>query len=58
MNVSSNTLHRGSQPMELGDQYWSVRDAIIQAELLIMRTLKFEVTPDHPHRVKFIFNIY
>lgn len=50
MNVSSNTLHRGSQPLELGDQYWSIRDAIIQAELLIMRTLKFEVTPDHPHR--------
>lgn len=53
MNVSSNTLHRGSQPLELGDQYWSIRDAIIQAELLIMRTLKFQVVFVHPHKVKF-----
>lgn len=52
MNVAHNTLHRGSQPLELGDQYWSMRDAIVQAELLIMRMLKFQVTPEHPHRVK------
>ena len=51
MNVAYNTLHRGSQPLELGDQYWSMRDAIVQAELLIMRMLKFQVTPEHPHRV-------
>lgn len=52
MNVSYNTLHRGSQPLDLGDQYWSMRDAIVQAELLIMRMLKFQVTPIHPHKVK------
>lgn len=51
MNVSYSTLHRGSQPLELGDQYWSMRDAIVQAELLIMRMLKFQVTPIHPHKV-------
>lgn len=51
MNVSYSTLHRGSQPLELGDQYWSMRDAIVQAELLIMRMLKFQVTPVHPHKV-------
>lgn len=51
MNVSYNTLHRGSQPLDLGDQYWSMRDAIVQAELLIMRMLKFQVTPVHPHKV-------
>ncbi|EFN73689.1 Cyclin-related protein FAM58A [Camponotus floridanus] len=50
MNVSYNTLHRGSQPLDLGDQYWSMRDAIVQAELLIMRMLKFQVTPVHPHK--------
>lgn len=52
MNVSYNTLHRGSQPLDLGDQYWSMRDAIVQAELLIMRMLKFQVTPVHPHKVQ------
>jgi hypothetical protein len=51
MNVSYNTLHRGSQPLDLGDQYWSMRDAIVQAELLIMRMLKFQVTPVHAHKV-------
>ncbi|XP_076674604.1 cyclin Q isoform X2 [Andrena cerasifolii] len=50
MNVSYSTLHRGSQPLELGDQYWSMRDAIVQAELLIMRMLKFQVIPVHPHK--------
>ncbi|XP_043273128.1 cyclin-Q isoform X1 [Venturia canescens] len=50
MNVATNTLQRGSQPLELGDQYWSIRDGIVQAELLIMRMLKFQVTPIHPHK--------
>ncbi|KAJ8670660.1 hypothetical protein QAD02_001919 [Eretmocerus hayati] len=50
MNVSYNTLHRGSAPLELGEQYWSMRDAIVQAELLVMRMLKFEVVSEHPHK--------
>ncbi|XP_058798511.1 cyclin-Q isoform X2 [Phymastichus coffea] len=50
MNVSYSTLHRGSPPLELGDQYWFMRDAIVQAELLIMRMLKFHVMPEHPHK--------
>lgn len=58
MNVSYSTLHRGSQPLELGDQYWSMRDAIVQAELLIMRMLKFQVTPIHPHKVNINHILY
>lgn len=54
MNVAYNTIHRGSQPLELGDQYWSMRDAIVQAELLIMRMLKFNATLIHPHRVNLL----
>nr|CAD7589659.1 unnamed protein product [Timema genevievae] len=50
INVTHNTLHRGSAPLELGDEYWNMRDAIVQAELLIMRMLKFEVTITHPHK--------
>lgn len=52
MNVSYDTLHRGSQPLDLGDQYWNMRDAIVQAELLIMRMLKFQGKIVHPHRVR------
>ncbi|XP_063242253.1 cyclin-Q isoform X2 [Bacillus rossius redtenbacheri] len=53
INVTHNTLHRGSAPLELGDEYWNMRDAIVQAELLVMRMLKFEVTITHPHKYMF-----
>lgn len=45
--------------MELGDEYWSMRDAIVQAELLIARTLKFDLNIEHPHKVsaKFLINL-
>ncbi|CAH0551064.1 unnamed protein product [Brassicogethes aeneus] len=50
INVAHNTLHRGSSPLEIGEEYWNMRDAIVQAELLIMRVLKFEVSISHPHK--------
>lgn len=50
INVTHNTLHRGSSPLEISDEYWNMRDAIVQAELLIMRVLKFEVSITHPHK--------
>lgn len=51
INVTHNTLNRGTPPLELGDEYWSIRDAIVQAELLIARTLKFDLNIEHPHKV-------
>ncbi|XP_054278447.1 cyclin-Q [Macrosteles quadrilineatus] len=50
INVSRNTLHRNSVPLDLGDEYWNMRDSIVQGELLVMRMLKFEVTIIHPHK--------
>jgi len=50
INVSYNTLHRNNEILKIGDEYWNMRDAIVQAELLIMRVLKFEVTIVHPHK--------
>ncbi|XP_017767793.1 PREDICTED: cyclin-related protein FAM58A [Nicrophorus vespilloides] len=50
INVSYSTLHRSNGPLEIGDEFWNMRDAIVQAELLIMRILKFEVTITHPHK--------
>lgn len=52
INVSRNTLHRNTLPLDLKEEYWSMRDAIVQGELLVMRMLKFEVTITHPHKVK------
>ena len=50
INVAHNTLHRSNEPLEIGDEYWNMRDGIMQAELLIMRILKFEVSIVHPHK--------
>ncbi|XP_055627564.1 cyclin-Q [Toxorhynchites rutilus septentrionalis] len=50
INVAHNTINRGSQPLELGDEYWSMRDTIVQAELFITRVLKFELSTVHPHK--------
>lgn len=40
----------GDPPLELNDDYWAIRDAISQAELLITRMLKFDMTFVHPHK--------
>ncbi|KAL5285208.1 FAM58A family protein [Megaselia abdita] len=50
INVTHNTLHRDSPPLELGDEYWSIRDAIVQAELLITRMLKYDLSIELPHK--------
>jgi len=50
INVAHNTLNRGANPLELGDEYWAMRDGIVQAELLITRMLKFDMNVEHPHK--------
>uniref|UniRef100_A0A1L8DWS9 Cyclin-Q n=1 Tax=Nyssomyia neivai TaxID=330878 RepID=A0A1L8DWS9_9DIPT len=50
INVTHKTLNRGSAPLELDDEYWTLRDAIVQAELLITRMLKFDLSTVHPHK--------
>lgn len=41
----------GVNPLDLGDEYWAMRDGIVQAELLITRMLKFDMNVEHPHKV-------
>jgi len=50
INVAHNILNRGANPLELGDEYWAMRDGIVQAELLITRMLKFDMNVEHPHK--------
>ncbi|KAH9384608.1 hypothetical protein HPB48_026616 [Haemaphysalis longicornis] len=40
-----------SDPLPLAEEYWCLRDAIVQCELLMLRVLQFKVSVDHPHRV-------
>lgn len=57
INVAHNTMNRNSSPLELGDEYWAMRDAIVQAELLITRMLNFDLSVVHPHKVKSFYKI-
>lgn len=50
INVSYNTLYRTSSPLELSDHYWAMRDAILQAELLIMRMIQFQLSFPDPYK--------
>uniref|UniRef100_A0A182KA64 Cyclin-Q n=1 Tax=Anopheles christyi TaxID=43041 RepID=A0A182KA64_9DIPT len=50
INVAHNTINRGAPPLEPCDEYWSMWDTIVQAELFIARVLKFDMTIVHPHK--------
>lgn len=51
INVAYCTLNRDSAPLDLNDEYWAMRDAIVQAELLITRTLSFDLNIELAHKV-------
>ncbi|XP_063699710.1 cyclin-Q [Culicoides brevitarsis] len=50
INVAYGTMNRNSAPLELNDEYWTMRDSIVQAELLITRILKFDLSTVHSHK--------
>jgi len=50
INIVCSVLHRSLEPLPLGDQYWNTRDAIVQAELLVLRMCQFGVKFPHPHK--------
>ena len=50
INVVQSVLHRSLEPLPLGDQYWNTRDAIVQAELFLLRVCQFSVRFSHPHK--------
>merc|ERR1719481_792470 len=50
INVVHSVLHKTLDPLPLGDQYWNMRDAIVQAELLVLRMCQFGVKFPHPHK--------
>lgn len=51
VSVVHCTLNRTIEPPEKDKEFWLIRDGIVQAELLITRMLKFDMTnPTHPHK--------
>lgn len=50
INIVHSVLHRTLEPLPLGDQYWNIRDAMVQSELLLLRMCQFGVKFPHPHK--------
>ncbi|XP_065291064.1 cyclin-Q [Dermacentor albipictus] len=50
VNVFHKSAYPKSEPLPLAEEYWCLRDAIVQCELLMLRVLQFKVSVDHPHR--------
>jgi len=50
INIVYSTLHRTLEPLALGDEYWNIRDAIVQTELFVLRMVGFQARFQHPHK--------
>lgn len=50
INVSHRYFHSGTAPLECDQQFWDLRDSVVQCELLILRQLNFQVSFEHPHK--------
>jgi hypothetical protein len=51
MNVVHTTLKGGdAEPLGLEDEYYNLREAITQAELLLLRMVSFRIKFSHPHK--------
>ena len=50
INVTQTTLKKMNEPLDLGDEYYAIREAIVQAELLLLRMINFKVQGEHPHK--------
>ena len=50
INVTQTTLKKNNEPLDLNDEYYAIREAIVQAELLLLRMINFKVQVEHPHK--------
>lgn len=50
INVIHSTLHRNDELLELDSQYYATREAIVQAELFLLRMVNFQTRFTHPHK--------
>jgi len=50
INVVHATLQRTNEPLSLDNEYWNIRDALVQTELFVLRMVGFQVRFAHPHK--------
>ncbi|XP_072288458.1 cyclin-Q [Eucyclogobius newberryi] len=51
INVGHRFFRGGSSPLECDQDFWDLRDSVVQCELLILRQLDFHVSFEHPHKL-------
>ena len=49
MYALDRNIHRDAPPLEVGEQYWQFREAIVRCELFVIRMLGFNLRADLPH---------
>ncbi|XP_074639503.1 cyclin-Q-like isoform X2 [Acropora palmata] len=52
INVSFRLLHKDKAPLDVGFLYWELRDSLVSCELMMLRSLQFDVTFNNPHKEK------
>ena len=57
INVAFRTKHPDLNPLEINEQYWSLRNSVIQTELLLVRVLSFKLEFEHPHKASGQINL-
>lgn len=50
INVSFRLLHKDKAPLDVGFLYWELRDSLVSCELMMLRSLQFDVTFNNPHK--------
>ncbi|XP_065059785.1 cyclin-Q-like isoform X2 [Rhopilema esculentum] len=50
VNVCYRILHIHDPPLEIGEQYWCLRDSILSCEQFVLRVFQFRVSFDSPHK--------
>lgn len=50
INVCHRSLHQNTF-LDVGTEYWELRDSLVNCELFVLRVLAFKVALDNPHKV-------
>ncbi|UYV66684.1 FAM58A [Cordylochernes scorpioides] len=52
INIYHKMIFPEVDPLPLGDEYWDLRDSLVNCELFLMRMLAFKITVDDPQKVR------
>ncbi|KAL7071333.1 hypothetical protein ACQ4LE_009247 [Meloidogyne hapla] len=50
MNISYSILHPDAQPLDIGELSYSLKEGLIELELVVLRCLRFRLNFEHPHQ--------